>query len=235
MSRIPSVVSMSFVLFTCFNVFNVAVRAEAPAIPGAPGLAEEEPSLSLRVADLVERNDMEAVEALRALGPQTLPALVFLYDTGDEARRTRIANLFYALEWSSPEAESSLMRDVRTHNVELRLAVQKALGRVSSDPQVVEALLDTLENDPIPLFRDKAACALAYDQIHLKEPEKVRIYQGLIQALSNPEPQVQAVSIQALSILTGQTKGFHPQLAPERRQRSIEMWERWLAEHRQDL
>ncbi len=231
MSRTPLVVSMSLVLLT-LRIFNVAARAESTATAAVPGIAGEEPSLSLRVADLVERND---VEALRALGPQTLPALIFLYDTGDEARRTRIANLFYALEWTSPEAERSLMRDVRTHNVELRLAVQYALGRVSSGPQVVEALLDTLQNDPIPLFRDKAACALAYDQIHLKEPEKVRIYQGLIQALSNPEPQVQAVSIQALSILTGQTKGFHPQLAPERRQRSIDMWERWLAEYRQNL
>lgn len=232
MSRTPLVVSMSLVLLTCFNVCNAAALAEAPSIPGAPGIAEEEPSLSLRVADLVERDD---VEGLRALGPQTLPALVFLYDTGDEARRTRIAKLFYALEWPSPEAERSLMRDVHTGNVELRLAVQYALGRISSDPQVVEALLDTLENDPVPLFRDKAACALAYDQIHLKKPEKVRLYQGLIQALSNPEPHVQAVSIQALSILTGQTKGFHPMLPPDRKQRSIDMWERWLAGYRDGL
>ena len=229
MSRTPLVVSMSLVLFTCFNL---AARAEAPSIPGSPGSAQEEPSLSLRVADLVERND---VEGLRALGPQTLPALVFLYDTGDEARRTRIAQLLYALEWPSLEAEKSLMRDIRTDNVELRLAVQYALGRISSDPQVVETLLDTLENDPSPLFRDKAACALAYDQIHLKKPEKVRLYEGLIQALSNPEPQVQAVTIQALSILTGQTKGFHPLLPPERKQRSIDMWERWLAEYRDGL
>jgi hypothetical protein len=229
MSRTLPVVSMSLVLFTCLSL---AARAETPAIPRTPDVAEEEPSLSLRVADLIERND---VEGLRALGPQTLPALVFLYDTGDEARRTRVAQLLYALEWPSPEAERSLMQDIRTGNVELRLAVQYALGRISSDPQVVETLLDTLENDPSPLFRDKAACALAYDQIHLRKPEKARLYQGLIQALSNPEPQVQAVSIQALSILTGETKGFHPLLPPDRKQRSIDMWERWLAEYRNGL
>ena len=123
-------------------------------------------------------------------------------------------NLFHALSWTSPEAERSLLGDLHTANVELRLAVEFALGRVSADPRVVEALLDTLQNDPTPLFRDKAACALAYDQVHLAEPQKVRLYEGLIQALSNPEPQVQAVSIQALSILTGETKGFHPLLPP---------------------
>lgn len=221
----------SRLLVLSVSLFLLTLSA-LPARGQSPGLPGEEPSLSVRVADLVEGND---VEALRALGPQTLPALVFLYDTGDEARRTRIANLFYALEWQSPEAERSLMRDVETRNVELRLAVQYALGRVSADPQVIETLLHTLENDPIPLFRDKAACALAYDQIHLKESQKVRLYQGLIEALSNPEPHVQAVTIQALSILTGQTKGFHPQLAPERKQRSIEMWQRWLTGYRESL
>ena len=63
----------------------------------------------------------------------------------------------------------------------------------------------------------------------------MRLYEGLIQALSSPERQVQALAIQALSILTGETKGFHPAFPPDRQQRSIEMWERWLAEYRDGL
>jgi len=47
------------------------------------------------------------------------------------------------------------------------MSVQYALGRVSSDVSVVDALLDNMQNDALLLFRDKAACALAYDQVHL--------------------------------------------------------------------
>jgi HEAT repeat protein len=136
--------------------------------------------------------------------------------------------------WSE-EAEEALMRDVHTGNPDLRLAVQYALGRVSDAPEVVDTLLDTLQNDGNPLFRDKAACALAYDQVHLNPAQKVRVYEGLIQALSSPMAQVRAVSIQALSILTGQTKGFHYLLDEERRERSIAMWEKWLEEYRGKL
>lgn len=195
-------------------------------------LPGEEPTLSQRVAQLVDGND---VEAFRQIGPQAIPAMIWLYDLGDDARRIRIANLLYKLEWKSPEAERTLMVDIRTANVDLRLAVQYALGKVSDDPQVVETLLDILRNDRDPLFRDKAACALAYDQVHLTEAQRTRVYEGLIQALSSPEPHVQAVSIQALSILTGQTKGFHPLYPDDRKQRSIAMWEKWLADHKASL
>jgi HEAT repeat protein len=135
----------------------------------------------------------------------------------------------------SEQAERALMRDVRTRNTELRLAVQYALGRVSNHPMVIEILLDTLQNDRNPLFRDKAASALAYDQIHLTKEQKARVYEGLIDALSSPEPQVRAVSIQALSILTGQTKGFHYLFPEERRERSIALWQRWLEDYRAHL
>jgi HEAT repeat protein len=185
-------------------------------------------TLSQRVTLAVEANNLEE---LRAIGPDSIPALLFLYETGDDSLRVQLARLFHELAWPSPEVESALLRDMETRNVELRLAVFYALGRVSSDPEVVEMLLDILQNDPNPLLRDKAACALAYDQVHLKEPQqKVRLYAGLIQALSSTEHQVQALAIQALSILTGETKGFHPAFPPDRQQRSIEMWERWLTE-----
>jgi HEAT repeat protein len=201
----------------------LAIHAQTP-FPG------EEMTLSQRVTLAVEANDLEG---LRALGPDAVPALVFLYETGDDAQRLQLAQAFHELAWPSPAVERALMGDVRSKNVELRLAVYYALGRVSNDPAVVETLLDILQNDPNPLLRDKAACALAYDQVHLKEPqEKVRLYEGLIQALSSPERQVQALAIQALSILTGETKGFHPAFPPERQQRSIDLWQRWLDEIR---
>lgn len=188
--------------------------------------------MSQRVTQLVEAND---AAGLRALGVEAIPSMTWLYGMSDEPERVRIANLFKDMEIKSDEAERALMRDARTTNPDLRLAVQYALGRVSDDPAVIETLLDTLQNDGNPLFRDKAACALAYDQVHLNEAQKVRIYEGLIQALSNPKAQVRAVSIQALSILTGQTKGYHYLLSEERRVRSIEMWQKWLEEYRAKL
>lgn len=213
-TRLWPILSLSFLLLP------LTVHAQAP-FPG------EEMTLSQRVTLAVEANDLEGI---RVMGPEAIPALVFHYETGDDPLRLRIAQLFHELAWQSPEVERALMNDIHVMNVDLRLAVFYALGRVSGDPEVVATLLDTLQNDPNPLFRDKAACALAYDQIHLKEPQKVQLYAGLIQALSSPERQVQALAIQALSILTGETKGFHPAFPPERQQRSIEMWERWLTE-----
>jgi HEAT repeat protein len=188
--------------------------------------------LSQQVTRLVEADD---ADALRALGPAAIPAMAWLYGMSDEPQRVRIANLFYQIGIKSDEAERALMRDVHTDNPGLRLAVQYALGRVSDDPEVIATLLDTLQNDHNPLFRDKAACALAYDQIHLTEEQKVRVYEGLIQALSNPEPQVRAISIQALSILTGQTKGYHHLYPEERRERSIALWQKWLEDYRASL
>lgn len=188
--------------------------------------------LSQRVTQLVEADD---AAGLRALGADAIPSMVWLYGLSDEPERVRIANLFKEMGIKSEEAEQALMRDVHTANPDLRLAVQYALGRVSDAPEVVETLLDTLQNDGNPLFRDKAACALAYDQVHLSQAQKVRVYEGLIQALSSPTAQVRAVSIQALSILTGETKGYHYLLGEDRRERSIAMWQKWLEEYRARL
>lgn len=194
-----------------------------------PVFAEE---LSQKVTRLVEADD---ADGLRALGDDAIASMVWLYELSEETERIRLANLFYRMGTRSQVAERALVRDFHTENVELRLAVQYALGRVSDDPMVIETLLYTLENDRDPLFRDKAACALAYDQIHLDDKQKVRIYEGLIAALSNPKSQVRAVSIQALSILTGQTKGFHALYPEDRRERSIAMWQNWLEEYRARL
>jgi HEAT repeat protein len=184
------------------------------------------------VSQLVDRNNLEG---LRALGPAALPELARLYETANEDRRIAIANLFYQLGQRSLDAERVLLRDVHTANPALRIGVQYALGRVSDDPKVIDTLVDILQHDASPVFRDKAACALAYDQIHLTEAQKVRLYEGLIDALSNPKGQVQAVSIQALKILTGQDKGFRRSDPPEKKQQSLEAWRRWLAEYRANL
>jgi HEAT repeat protein len=185
-----------------------------------------------RVAELVARED---VAGLRAIGPSAAAEMVRLYRDGDVAQRTRIAHLFYQLSWQSPAAMEALMDDVRTEDPGLRIAVQYALGRVSDNPAVVDNLLKNMMHDPNPYFRDKAACALTYDQVHLSEAEKVRVYEGLIQALSSAEPQVRAIAILALRIQTGQTKGFLPSAPPDKRQQSIAQWKKWLAEYKENL
>lgn len=194
-----------------------------------PVFAEE---LSQQVTRLVEAGD---ADGLRALGDEAIASMVWLYELSEEPERIRIANLFSRMGLRSQVAERALVRDFESANVELRLAVQRALGHVSDDPMVIETLLYTMENDRNPLIRDKAAAALAYDQIHLDAKRKVRIFEGLIAALSHPKADVRAVSIQALSILTGQTKGFHPLFPEDRRERSIAMWQSWLEEYRAKL
>jgi hypothetical protein len=188
--------------------------------------------LAQRTAQLVDQND---VKGLRALGPTVMPELARLYETGNEDRRIAVAGIFYQLGLRSKDAERVLLRDARTTSQTLRIGVQYALGRVSDDPKVIDTLVDILQHDGNALFRDKAACALAYDQVHLTEAQKVRLYEGLINSLSSPTPQIQVVSIQALSILTGQSKGFRRSDPPEKRRKSIEAWKQWLAEYRANL
>lgn len=167
---------------------------------------------------------------IKALGRSTLPPLARLYERSDEAQKATIAWIFYELGWKSPEAKRALMKDVHTANSDLRLQVQWALGRVSDDPDVVDALLDNMRHDGSALFRDKAACALAYDQIHLAPAQKARLFTGLIAALEDDNPQVRQIALQALQILTGQTKGYNPGAAPEARRKAVDEWRRWLAE-----
>lgn len=175
------------------------------------------------------------LDRLRALGPGVLPALAAIYSESSEDDRAAIAETFYGLGWKSPEAKAALLRDIGTQNPTLRLQVQWALGRVSDDKDVVDRLATIMQNDPNPLFRDKAACALAYDQIHLTEAEKVRVYQKLIAALSDEKPQVRHIAILALSIHTGQTKGFHANASVPERQKAIAAWTKWVAEYAANL
>lgn len=170
-----------------------------------------------------------------AMGPHVLPSLARLYASSSPEDRATIAYVFYQLGWKSAEAKRALMADVQTQDRTLRLQVQWALGRVSDDPDVVDVLLRNMQTDPVPLFRDKAACALAYDQIHLAPAQKVRLFEGVVQALDDAIPQVRQIALQALQILTGQTKGFLPGADRESRRKAVAEWRRWLAEYRATL
>jgi HEAT repeat protein len=172
---------------------------------------------------------------IQSMGTGALPALARLYEASSEKDRATIAYVFYSLGWKSPEAKRVLMADVHTQDRTLRLQVQWALGRVSDDADVVDVLLQNMQDDPQPLFRDKAACALAYDQIHLGPAQKARLFEGLVRALDDDKPQVRQIALQALQILTGQTKGFQPLADPEARRRAVEDWKRWLVEYRANL
>jgi integrase len=176
------------------------------------------------------------IPTIKAMGPEVLPHLVRIYrTTPDEQARATYAWVFYSLGWKSPEARAALLEDIDTQNKTLRLQVQWALGRVSDDTQVVDILADIMRNDPNALFRDKAACALAYDQIHLTEKQKVQLYRKLVDGLKDEKPQVRAIAIQALQIHTGQSKGFNPNGTPDERIRAIAAWMRWLAEYEKNL
>jgi HEAT repeat protein len=201
---------------------SASLSAFAVAAPTTP------PSAA-KVQALVAKRD---VASIKAMGPEVLPVLVQLYAASNESIRTNIAETLWALGWKSPEAKQALMRDIHTNNSNLRLQVQWALGRVSGDMDVVEVLLDNMMNDANPLFRDKAACALAYDQVHLTEKQKVRLYEGLIGALSDTKTDVRTIAALALSIQTGQTKGFNANAAPAQRETAIREWKKWLAEYR---
>lgn len=178
--------------------------------------------------------DWDRFGEIQAMGSEVLPALARMYETTpDPERRRTIANVFYRLGWESPEAKRVLLPDLGTDVVDLRLAVQWALGRVSGDDDVVPRLLEIMRGDSNALFRDKAACALASDQIHLDPAQRVRLFAGLIDALDDPKLQVREISLKALQIHTGQTMGFQPAGATDERAAAIRRWRRWLDEYRE--
>jgi HEAT repeat protein len=153
----------------------------------------------------------------------------------DPAERREMANVFYRLGIESPEAKAALVRDLHTQDVDLRLAVQWALGRVSGDDDVVPLLLAIMRDDPNALFRDKAACALASDQIHIDPLQRMLLLDGLVDALEDPKPQVRAIALQALQIHTGQTKGFAPGAPEGSRAAAVARWRTWLGEYQRNL
>lgn len=183
----------------------------------------------------LDKVDAPGIAKLKAMGPQALPLLAHIYSKSSEDDRAVVAWIFYSIGAKSPEARKVLLQDIHTQNQKLRLQVQWALGRVSDDTEVVDILIGIMRDDPNALFRDKAACALAYDQIHLTEKQKLLLYRKLIDALSDPKMQVRSIAIQALSIHTGQTKGFMAGASDDARAKSIAAWRSWLAEYEKNL
>ena len=179
--------------------------------------------------------DRARFQELRELGPGVLPVLAGIYETSGVDDRVTIASAFYRLGWRSDDAKRVLMRDVHTQDESLRLQVQWALGRVSADNDVVDVLLANMQHDGNRLFRDKAGCALAHDQIHLEPHQQLRLLEGVIEALADPKPQVRRIALQVLKIQTGQTKGFDPRGTPEDRARALDAWRQWLDEYRANL
>ena len=198
----------------------------------AAALGAETPIDAARLRQAALVGDWQAVEPM---GPAALPELVRLYEKATVRERARIAQLFYNLGWKSEDAKRVLLADVHTTDTNLRLQVQYALGRVSDDPAVIDVLLDNMRHGSVPLFRDKAGCALAYDQIHLGPAQKLRLFEGLIAALEDPKLQVRQVAIQALAILTHQTKGYAPGADEAARTFAIAAWRSWLDELRTSL
>jgi HEAT repeat protein len=217
MRRISSVFASSLIL----------IASIAAALAAAPPPSERQ------LAALLSPHPN--IEAIRALGPGVLPALAGLYERSDETRRTTIAWTLYSLGWKSEEAKRALMHDVRSSNASLRLQVQVALGRVSNDPEVVNELLDNAQDEDNPQFRDKAACALANDQIHLTDVQKLRLYERLVDALGDPNLQVRQIALEALRMLTGQTRSFDAAASQEAREPALREWQRWLEAYRSRL
>lgn len=197
-------------------------------VPTATAISEAE------IEQILSKKKIDIAQ-IKSHGPSAIPPLVKLYERSSEGQRSRIAWIFYQLRIKSPEAKRVLMKDVHTRHAGLRLQVQWALGRVSNDDDVVQTLLQNMQHDPKPLFRDKAACALASDQVHLAPRQKVKLYQGLIEALGSPKLQVRNIAIKALKIQTGQTKGFRAGSHPGARQKIIEKWQLWLTEYERNL
>jgi len=106
---------------------------------------------------------------------------------------------------------------------------------VSNDPEVVNELLDNAQDEDNPQFRDKAACALANDQIHLTDVQKLRLYERLVDALGDPNLQVRQIALEALRMLTGQTRSFDPAASQEAREPAFREWQRWLEAYRSRL
>jgi len=175
------------------------------------------------------------VQALKSMGPAIMPNLVTLYKKGNSTRRATIAWVWYKLAWKSPAAREAMLADMDTTHKTLRLQIQWAIGHVSNDTEVVHILLDKLMNDPNPLFSEKAACALASDQIHLNDFQRVELLDGLISGMESDSPQVRDFSIRAMQIQTGQRKQYNANAPAGERAQQVRIWRQWLNEYKSNL
>lgn len=176
------------------------------------------------------------IEDIRNYGQGAIPILTKIYtESSSNQEKRRIASLFWQLGWKSQQIEDALSADLDTNDEYLKIQVQWGIAKSTENSKVIRKLLENLENDSSALVRDKAACALASDFVHISAEQKFLIIEGLINSLDNPIYQVRSSSFTALTMHTGQTKGFNPGGTYESRSKSIEKWNVWLEEYRQSL
>ena len=215
------------------KIHYLAIAAGLVATSGLPFMVHANTQASVK--KMVDEYVIDG-ERYKKFGPEVMPILADMYrDAKDLRTKNEIVQIISSIGWESREAKYALLADVNTQDEELRIHLQYALGHISSDDDVVQTLLDKMQNDPNAYFRDKAACALAYDQRHLNEKQKFKLIEGLIGALDNATPQVRAIAIKALKIQTGQTKGFSPNAPKNERDVKVEVWKLWLEEYRKNI
>ncbi len=189
----------------------------------------------IAIAELLDL-DRVPIEDIKGFGYGAIPILTELYlETDNNRKKSRIASVFWRLGWKSPEIEEALIADLDTDDPSLKIQVQWGIARSSQSDIVIDKLIHNLKNDSSALVRDKAACALASDFVHISPTQRVELLRGLVSGLSSDISQVRRSSIQALSIQTGQTKGFVPNASLEYRKQSIKVWVDWLNEYQQSL
>ena len=187
------------------------------------------------VRDLMAIKDIP-IEEIRSFGYGAIPILTELYEEADtNLEKSRIAWAFWKLGWKSPEIEEALIEDLDSSDANLKVWVQWGIAQSTVNDTVIRKVLYNLENDPSPFVRDKAACALASDFVHISESQRVLIYRGLIDGLSNDTQQIRASSIQALKVKTGQTKNYNAAGDAASREEAITAWNEWLEEYERNL
>lgn len=177
----------------------------------------------------------EQLDVIRGFGPDVIPHILDRYSASDNKGKAKLAALLWSINWKSEEAARVLLQDAKTQDRTLRVNIQYALGHLSDNPLVVQTLLDNMRNDPNPFLRDKAACALAHNQVNLDMQQKYYLYRGLIEGLGDEKAQVRHISIKALKIHTGQTMGFSASDDPQVRNAAIIGWRKWLEDYQRNL
>lgn len=176
------------------------------------------------------------VHEIEHFGYGAIPILVELYSEAQtNLEKSRIAWVFWRLGWKSPEIEHAMAADLESDDANLKVWVQWGIAKSTQSSEVINKLVYNLENDPSPFVRDKAACALASDFIHISPSQRLIILKGLVAGLDNEILQVRKSSLQALQIQTGQSKGFVPNADEQARAESIAEWHKWLEEYEQSL
>jgi len=183
---------------------------------------------------LAQRNT--PLDDIQHFGYGAIAILTELYkESSSNSEKAKIASIFWRLGWKSQEIEETLMPDLDADDDYLKVQAQWGIAKSTVNSDVISKLLDNLENDPSPFVRDKAACALASDFIHISPAQKIQILRGLVEGLNSEITQVRASSILALKVRTGQTKGFVAGADIESRLQSIKTWGEWVDEYERSI